>query len=664
MSDPQDAPLVVIHMARKPLEGTVAENALKHGAGSLNIGASRVGMNPISTHAYPGYDNHSALKCKDTTVKGDPVYQEHKGRWPANVILSHLPECKQNGTRRVLVGKQGAGVLWSHLRDGTLDRAVAKVSRLGDADGLETVANWECAPGCPVADLDDQSGTSRSPVTYLRASPGWNQQVYGQGMGEDAGKLSENYGDAGGASRFFKQIQGDDMARVPQDLVTYLTNMIGAPGLPGTFCSLSGSDLDEWLVGFKDSTVPGIVLDSVPTDEQVAELLRVLLPGGHIMLIAPETQPTGHTGAIRLEDAGFEIRDAILWVRGASRLHYVAKSARREREAGCGHLTGKDSTETVGREVGSAGANNPRAGAGGRAGSSRHKCMQCGLVFDEGAETSDCSEAEDGKHRLKLLSSIPKIRNFHPCLHPDALVMTEQGYRPISEIRQSQRVYGSDGLFHPVKDVNHHPYTSEHLYEIAVQGTNYTTLASDNHPFLIWRSTRKGKCIVGGNVVWVEAQDIQKGDYTMTPLLSDTGTQGTTYRLSYVQKVSLVPYEGDVWNLTVYGCPTFQTAVGMSHNTVKPIALMQRLLADVPVEGGAVLDPFLGSGTTGVACSKTGHDFIGIEREAEYLAIADARVRHWDRAHIGWQGAEIQSDHKPPKKEEVILDLFDIFGNG
>ena len=42
--------------------------------------------------------------------------------------------------------------------------------------------------------------------------------------------------------------------------------------------------------------------------------------------------------------------------------------------------------------------------------------------------------------------------------------------------------------------------------------------------------------------------------------------------------------------------------------------------------GGVVLDPFMGSGTTGVACVNTGRDFIGIEKEKEYCEIAEKRI--------------------------------------
>lgn len=64
------------------------------------------------------------------------------------------------------------------------------------------------------------------------------------------------------------------------------------------------------------------------------------------------------------------------------------------------------------------------------------------------------------------------------------------------------------------------------------------------------------------------------------------------------------------------------------HPTVKPTALMQWLVRLVTPKGGMVLDPFMGSGSTGKACVLEGVGFIGIEREADYIAIAEARIAH------------------------------------
>ena len=68
-----------------------------------------------------------------------------------------------------------------------------------------------------------------------------------------------------------------------------------------------------------------------------------------------------------------------------------------------------------------------------------------------------------------------------------------------------------------------------------------------------------------------------------------------------------------------------------SHPTVKPTDLMRHLVRLVTPTGGLVLDPFLGSGTTAVAAEMEGFAWVGIEREAEYVAIAEARLNGTQR---------------------------------
>ena len=63
------------------------------------------------------------------------------------------------------------------------------------------------------------------------------------------------------------------------------------------------------------------------------------------------------------------------------------------------------------------------------------------------------------------------------------------------------------------------------------------------------------------------------------------------------------------------------------HPTVKPIKLMEYLIKLVSKKGAVVLDPFLGSGTTLIACAKLGRKGIGIEKESEYIEIAKARIK-------------------------------------
>ncbi|MCP4143018.1 MAG: site-specific DNA-methyltransferase [Chloroflexi bacterium] len=68
---------------------------------------------------------------------------------------------------------------------------------------------------------------------------------------------------------------------------------------------------------------------------------------------------------------------------------------------------------------------------------------------------------------------------------------------------------------------------------------------------------------------------------------------------------------------------------GNIHVSVKPLKLIEYLcrLSRTPT-GGVVLDPFMGSGTTGVACVRTGRDFIGIEKELDYFNISAKRIEN------------------------------------
>jgi DNA modification methylase len=67
------------------------------------------------------------------------------------------------------------------------------------------------------------------------------------------------------------------------------------------------------------------------------------------------------------------------------------------------------------------------------------------------------------------------------------------------------------------------------------------------------------------------------------------------------------------------------------HPTVKPLRLMSYLITMISPPNGTVLDPFMGSGSTGVAALRLGFKFIGIEREAEYHEIATARIKALDK---------------------------------
>ena len=87
---------------------------------------------------------------------------------------------------------------------------------------------------------------------------------------------------------------------------------------------------------------------------------------------------------------------------------------------------------------------------------------------------------------------------------------------------------------------------------------------------------------------------------------------------------------------------------GKQHPTQKPLPLMQWCLGFLP-DATTILDPFMGSGTTGVACMKLGRKFIGIEIEPKYFSIACKRIEE------AWKQPRLFEE---PKPKAVQLDLI------
>lgn len=108
---------------------------------------------------------------------------------------------------------------------------------------------------------------------------------------------------------------------------------------------------------------------------------------------------------------------------------------------------------------------------------------------------------------------------------------------------------------------------------------------------------------------------------------------------------------------------TVTQVVQNNHPTVKPISIMEFLMRDLP-QGCLVVDPFMGSGTTGIACVRTNHQFVGIEREAEYIRIADARVRHViaEKLDSVVFGIVSEAPASPSPMSQIEDDLNELFG--
>ena len=87
---------------------------------------------------------------------------------------------------------------------------------------------------------------------------------------------------------------------------------------------------------------------------------------------------------------------------------------------------------------------------------------------------------------------------------------------------------------------------------------------------------------------------------------------------------------------------------GNFHPTVKPVDLMRYLVKLVTPKGGTVLDPFNGSGTTGVACKLEGFNYVGLEFDPEYCKISRARIENYR-----WEPA--------PEPEKVAPNQLNLF---
>jgi site-specific DNA-methyltransferase (adenine-specific) len=106
-------------------------------------------------------------------------------------------------------------------------------------------------------------------------------------------------------------------------------------------------------------------------------------------------------------------------------------------------------------------------------------------------------------------------------------------------------------------------------------------------------------------------------------------------RLFYASKANRREREAGCERLPLHAAAIYPRGAGSvrlvrnTHPTVKPLELMRWLARLLCPPGGTVLDPFIGSGSTGAACVLEGRRFVGIERDGRYVPIACARLTHW-----------------------------------
>jgi len=204
-------------MGNRKSKITLAANVLAHGTGGLNIDACRLGgpgWERLNGSQGDGFctDKYCGLVGRGQRSRPFANNKSTKGRWPANLLLAHSPDCRCVGKRRVKGAHPHAAKGKRCEKPYRTDQGsvcYAANDRVPDgfydADGLETVETWACVPDCPVRILDGQSGHLPGPGNL--APPSHTEHCATSTFGNFRGYISKDsaWGDktGGPASRFF-----------------------------------------------------------------------------------------------------------------------------------------------------------------------------------------------------------------------------------------------------------------------------------------------------------------------------------------------------------------------------------------------------------------------------------------------------------------------------
>ena len=379
------------------------------------------------------------------------------------------------------------------------------------------------------------------------------------------------------------------------------------------------------LKELEDNSVDSIVCDppyglsfmgkkwdyDVPSVELWKEVLRVLKPGGHLLAFAGTR--TQHRMAVNIEDAGFEIRDMVAWIYGSG----FPKSYNISKAIEATEKTGKSNPVAL-RKVEQEGDGEAYTLTGKNNGILGETRIYDRKEYTPGTENS--KQWEGWGTALK------------PALEPITVAR-----KPISEKTIAENVlkWGTGGIN---IDESRVP-TDDDI------GKRYDSdFQSGNSQFVSVTAKKDGKRI--------EIEKPQSLDLGRFPanLIHDGSDEvlelfpnnGSASRFFYCAKASKKERnEGldgfaDKIGGAMSGTADKSLLTGSgnernnimknNHPTVKPIKLMEYLVKLVTPENAIVLDPFMGSGSTGIACVNLNRKFIGMELDKDYFKIAKARI--------------------------------------
>ncbi len=352
----------------------------------------------------------------------------------------------------------------------------------------------------------------------------------------------------------------------------------------------------------------------VPSQEIWAECLRVLKPGGHLLAFAGTR--TQHRMAVRIEDAGFEIRDMIAWVYGSGFPKSLDVSKAIDKAAGA-------ERKVIGSKIGLPGYSlNQCSSPGGVAmegnidGSLRNPQAECAIT----APATDAAKQWQGwgtalKPALEPITVARKpfaetvaenvqqygvgALNIDGCRVPTYENLNGGAYAAKGGRTESQSLHGGSGMNQPGKTTGR-----EYAQPTGRWPANLIHDGSDEvlaaFPSAQGQQGATGKRKQGA--VYGAVNDGKEG-------VAPRDDSGSAARFFYCAKASKRERGED-----------------NTHPTVKPINLMRYLCRLVTPPGGVVMDPFMGSGSTGLAALAEGFRFIGIERDPNYFLIAQQRI--------------------------------------
>lgn len=377
----------------------------------------------------------------------------------------------------------------------------------------------------------------------------------------------------------------------------------------------------------------------VPKAEIWKEVFRVLKPGAH--LLAFFGSRTYHRGVVQIEDAGFEIRDQIMWLYGSGfpKSHNIGKAIDATLVHGNSHSSSikKTNVDRPGdpRAIGSL-PNNGIASGDRREGISNDNPMT-----NEASQWEGWGTALKPAHEPIVVARKPINQTVAKnvleygtgALNIDGCRTEEKGMKwekPRGGIWKTD----SEAEAKLVEnDLGRWPANVIHDGSDEVVNA-FPSAGSGNG---------KGAYSYAGREYDNKDTSMFNGDKPQAP--SNYNDSGSAARFFYCAKASKSDKDEGLDSFLAKKAVYFQTGGGASgkpsslsagrnteykniHPTVKPTDLMKYLCRLVTPKNGIVLDPFMGSGSTGKAAIQEGFRFCGIEMSDEYFEIAKARIEH------------------------------------